>query len=490
MSIGGIAARGVAWNILFGSGARALQLIGTLVLTHFIAPDAYGAVLAASITVLLVGTLTTFSFGQYLIAKRASPAIAFQASVIHIVIGIFSMLFVFAARDTLASWVDSPTMAPFVAGFALAHFFERIRYVPERLLLRALQFRTMATIYGAGELVYTIVALALAPTYGAYSIVVATLVRSLLMCALFLRFAPLREWLAPHRIEWATARMLFAYGVPITAASVADRLATRWDNLIVSKLFGPAIMGQYNLSYSVAEVPINHVAEHIGEVLMPAFSRMSEAERKPAVVRAAALMSLLISPLGVGLAAIAPTLTTALFNPAWAEIGSMLTILSIMTVMKPMTWSATAYLQAIGRTQLIMGLAVGRAVVVLTLLTVLGLMGGPLWACVGVCIGMAGHTVVTIVLTGRVTGVDARACLVGVGRPLIACIPVFLAVLACREVCTAFDIPAIVGIFVEVLAGAAAYFAAAFIVARSTAFEFIRLARATLSRRTISPNAG
>src|SRR5262245_50789450 len=99
MSIGGTAARGVAWNMAFGSGARALQLIGTLVLTHFIAPDAYGAVLAASITVLMVGTLTTFSFGQYLIARRAPPAEAFQASVVHLLVGVLAMLLVFSSRD-------------------------------------------------------------------------------------------------------------------------------------------------------------------------------------------------------------------------------------------------------------------------------------------------------------------------------------------------------------------------------------------------------
>ena len=37
-----------------------------------------------------------------------------------------------------------------------------------------------------------------------------------------------------------------------------------------------------------------------------------------------------------------------------------------------MTWSAIAYLQAIGRTHLIMGLAVARAIVILSLLTALG----------------------------------------------------------------------------------------------------------------------
>jgi lipopolysaccharide exporter len=490
MSVARAAARGVAWNMFFGVGARALQLIGTLVLTHFVAPEAYGAVLAASIAVLMIGTLTTFSFGQYLIAKQASPTVAFQASVVHVAIGIVAMLLVFLARDTLASWLDAPTMAPYVAGFALAHMLDRIRYVPERMLLRALRFKAVATMYGGGELLYTVVAVALAPHYGAHSIVVATLVRSLVVCGLFLKFAPLSEWFAPHRIQWPVVRTLCVWGAPITAAAVADRLATRWDSLIIARLFGPAVMGRYSLSYSLAEVPINHVAEHVGGVLMPAFSKMGEDERRRAVVRAAALMSLLVSPLGVGLAAVAPTLVTALLDPLWADMASMLAILSVMTVMKPMTWASMAYLQAIGRTRLIMALAVGRAIVVLALLTILGLAGGPLWACFGVCIGMAAHTVVTFIATDRVTGVEARACLIGVGRPLLACAPIFAAVLACRELYGVFGIAALPGLVAEVVAGAAAFVVAAFVVARPTALEFIRLARDTLRRRAVSPNLG
>ncbi len=488
MSLGGIAARGVAWNMLFGSGTRALQLIGTLVLTHFIAPDAYGAVLTASITVLMVGAFTTFAFGQYLIAKKASPAVAFQAAVIHVSIGLIAMAAVYLSKDTLARWLDSSAMPTFVAGFAVAHVFERLRYVPERLMLRALRFRAAATVHGSGELLYTVVALGLAPSYGAIALVAAALARAVFTCALFLWIAPRKEWLAPHRLEWSTARDLFAYGVPITGAVIADRLATRWDNLIIAGLFGPAVMGKYNLAYSLAEVPISNVAEHVGEVLMPTFSRMDEAERRRAVVRAAALMSLLVSPLGVGLSAVAPTLVDVFFDPLWAEMGSMLAILGIMTVMKPMTWSAMSYLQAIGRTRLIMGLAIGRAVAVLGLLTLFGMNGGPLWACFGACVGIAAHTIATIIATGYVTGIDARACLIGVARPLLACAPIFLAVLACRAAYTAYGIPAALGLAAEIVVGAAAFFVGAFVFAKPTTLEFIRLARQALARRATAPS--
>src|SRR5690606_33759947 len=101
MSIAQQAARGVAWNTLFGVGSRLVQLVGTVLLTHLIAPEAYGPVIAASILVITAGTFTSFAFGQYLIAKRAPPEVAIQAMIVHVGIGAVAMAVVYALRHPL-----------------------------------------------------------------------------------------------------------------------------------------------------------------------------------------------------------------------------------------------------------------------------------------------------------------------------------------------------------------------------------------------------
>src|SRR5690349_9163746 len=105
----------------------------------------------------------------------------------------------------------------------------------------------------------------------------------------------------------------------------------------MSRLFAPCALGRYYLSFSLAERPVNSMSVQIGDVLMPTSSKMEDAERRSAVVRAAALMSLIVSPLGVGLAAVAPTVVATFFNKQWGPaMASMLTILSIMSVFRPM----------------------------------------------------------------------------------------------------------------------------------------------------------
>jgi PST family polysaccharide transporter len=483
MSVVRAAAHGVAWNMLFGISSRLLTLVSTLILTRFIAPEAYGAVLAASISVVTFGVLTSFAFGQYLIAKKATPDVAFQAATLHVAIGILAMIALVIFRHPIGRILDTPALASYVVPYAIAHLIDRARYVPERLLMRDLRFRAIATINGCGEVAFAVTALALAPRFAEDAIWVAVLARAALTSILYFGAAPRAEWLVFAPLRGPIVRDLFGYGLPIMVAAAADRAATRWDNLIISKIFGPGVMGRYNLAYSLAETPVSHVAEHIGEVLMPSFSKMEDAERRRAVVKAAALMALVVSPLGVGLGAVAPTLVGAMFDERWHGMAPMLAVLSVMTVFRPMTWSAVAYLQAVQQTRLVMYSSVSRAFVVLPLVALFGVLGDPTWACVGAAIGYAAHSIGTIVATGRVTGLPIGAYLVGVVRPLVACVPMFAAVAGIEFAFGELRVHPVASLAAQVVAGGVVYVISALVLVRSSSLEMIRLGRGVLRRR-------
>ena len=483
MSVARQAGRGVAWNMLLGVSARMLQLVGTLVLTRFIAPDDYGAVITASIAVMSAGVLTSFAFGQYLIARKASAAVAFQALVVHLGLGVLAMAVLYASRGPLGAALDTPRMGDYLLGYAVAHLLDRARYVPERLIMRALRFRTIAAVNAVGELAFTATALLLASRFGAQAIVAGVLVRAVLTAVLFFRLAPRDEYLTATALRLADVRDLFSYGAPITVAAVADRAATRWDNLIMSKLFSPGVMGQYNLAYSLAELPVNNIADQIGEVLMPAFSRMDVEQRRRAVVRTPLLMGLIVTPIGVGLSAVSTTVVEAFFDERWAGMAPMLAILSVMAVTRPMTWAAVAYMQAVQQTRLVMYTSFLRAVLVLVLVAVFGYYGGVLWACIGANIGCAIHMIVTIVVAGRRTGFDVGAYLAGCARPLLPCVPMVVAAIGIGRGLggTMLPLPAVLAL--QVAGGAVVYALGGYVVARAAVDELIRLGREAIGRR-------
>lgn len=471
--------------MVLGISTRVLQLVGTVILTRFIAPEHYDPVILASIVVATASAVTSFSFGQYLIAKRSGPEVASQAAAIHLGLGVAALAVVYALRGLIGDLLDTPEIARYILGFGVALLIiDRARYVPERLLMRALRFRALATINGLGEIAFTVAALSTARWWGAYAIMFATIVRSVITSTLFCSAAPRGEWFVRVRLRAADVRALLGYGLPIMVAVVTDIASKRWDNLIVKKLFLPGVMSRYQLSYSLAEMPISSVAEHIGEVLMPSFSRMEAGQRERAAIRAAGLMGLVVSPLGVGLGAIAPTLVATLFNAEWQDLmGPMLMILSVMTVFRPMPWSAIAYAQAVQRTGIVMWSSFVRAIVVLSLVGICGYYGGPNGACIGAGLGYAVHSVFTIVGACRATGLSAAAYLVGTGRPLLPCVPMFFAVLGVARALAGLGVPLPISLATEIVVGGVVYVGAAFVLVRKEAFELLRLGRDAISRR-------
>ncbi|HVK82953.1 MAG TPA: oligosaccharide flippase family protein [Kofleriaceae bacterium] len=485
MSIGRHAAHGVAWYLALGVFTRLLGLGGSLVLARWIMPADYGPVITASIVVLTANAVTSFAFGQCLIATRAPAEVAIQAAVMHVGLGVVAATATYGLRDVVGELLGVPQMGQYVLGYALALLIiDRLRYVPERLLVRALRFRALATINGIGEITLTATALGTAPFWGPYALVVGALARSLITAVLFLSIAPHGEWLVRLRLRIADVRRLFTYGLPLMVSIVTDSVSSKWDNLVVSRLFNAGVMANYNFAYNLADMPMSHVAEHIGEVLMPSFSRMGAAQQRVAAVRTAGLMSLIVTPVGVGLGAIAPTIVDALFTESWAATAPMLMILSVMMVTRPMTWSALAYAQAVQRTHIVMASSIVRVIVVIPLVAVGGVQGGPNGACVGAGLGFGLHTIITLIIAHKAAELPLGTYLRGAACPLLPGAIMFIAVVSIRRALEAAAVPLGASLVVQITSGAVVYVGAAFVLARASVDDLLRLCRDTFITRT------
>jgi PST family polysaccharide transporter len=485
MSIARQAAHGVAWNMVWGISTRMLTLVGQVVLARYLLPADIGETSTAAIAVLAANAFTAFSFGQYLITKRAPAEVAFQAWVVHVALGVVALAVVYPLRGPLCGLFGTPGADRYVLGFAISYLIiDRLRYVPERLLMRALRFRALATINGLGEIAFIAASIATVRIWHAYALVFGAIVKSLITSVLFLYAAPRSEWLVRARLRLADIRDLVTYGLPIMIAIVTDNATKRWDNLVVARLFGASVVGSYNQAYNLADTPISYVAEHIGEVLMPSFSRMAPEQRDRAAVMAASLMSLVVTPLGVGLSAVAPTAVAAFFNADWQErMPPMLAILSAAFVFRPMTWAVIAYVQAVQRTRVVMLSSMFRAIVVLTGVAVGGYAGGPYWACVGAGIGFATTCFATIAAAGRVTTLSMSAYLRAVARPLLPCAPMYLAVLGVARELAAAGVPLWASLVVQIAVGAIVYVTAAFVLVRPAVNELLRVGREAIRKR-------
>jgi lipopolysaccharide exporter len=483
----GSAVRGAGWTILTGIGSRFVGLFGTLWLTYFLTPDIQGEVSDAFIVVLTAHQISTFGVQQYLVAgPEENRELAFHITVFHFVTGIVAFGLVILFRDHFGHLLHAPTMGQYVPGLALAMFIERVVTVPERLLSRKFQFRTIGIGRTLGEMAYTVVSVALAwRGMGGFSIVYGNVVRSIVYFAVLVMGVERSTWLTPVKLSFEKMRPAFHYGLPLWVGAFASFVSRRWDNLVVSALFGAHVVGEYNLAYNLADIPATQVGEQIGDVLFPSFSRMEIEDRKRALVRSTGLLSLIVFPLAVGLGAVAPTVVHVMLRPEWYGVAPMLVILSALSVTRPIGWTIQAYLQASHRPRASMWLGLAKIAFLIGAMVVLGwLTSDPLWTCGAVGLAFGLHSLASMFVVSRDDQVSVWTLLGRCAPPLLATLPMAAAIYGIRvAMAHAGGVPPVVGLVVELLTGAVAYIASGLVIAKSIAKDFTDVLRDTIRRR-------
>ncbi len=477
---------GAAWTILTGVVARGLGLVGTLVLTHFLAPDVQGEVSDAFIVVLTAHMVTSLGVLHFLVArpKDATPEVGWHVTVIHLATGVVALLAVVALRDRFGAWLSAPTMGRYVPGFALAIFFERISNVPERLLARQMRFRAIGGARGVSEITYSLTSVGLAALgVGGMAIVWGNVARGVMLAIAFSALAPRDEWLRPTRLKSSVYKPVLRFGVPLGLGAFASFASRRWDNLIISAMFGAGVVGEYNLAYNLADIPAIQVGEQIGETLLPSFAHMTHEERKDAIVRSSGLLSVVVFPLAVGLGAIADSLVRTLLPEKWLGVAPMLVILSALSVARPFGFVVASYLQASNRPNAAMWLFLAKIVLLVAGIVSLGQLG-PLWACGGVGVAFGLQSVMAAWFVARADGVRLGAILAGAATPLLACVPMVAAVLGVRSALAQAGVHApAVSLIAEIVAGAGVYVVSAFVVARGPTRDLLGVVRDARERR-------
>jgi lipopolysaccharide exporter len=477
---------GALWTVTTSVGARVVGLVATLIITRFVAPFEYGEVMAAVAVVETTSFLFNAGLGQYIVVHpEDGPATAFHATVFNWLTGWTGLGLVALLADRLGPALNAPGLAQYVPYLALSMAIDLLAAVPTRILNRDIRFKTLSLGRTLGEFMYSGVGVYLAwKGWGGMSVVMGNLARAIARGMWVIGSVHWREWIEPHRLSWKKTKQLFAFGIPLWASNLAEMGARKWDNLLMVRFFGEAALGKYNFAYNLADVPATHVGEQIGDVLIPSFVRMKDAAaRKSALVRSVGLMALVNFPLAVGLGSIADSVVNALFDERWQGMAPMLTLLSVLSVTRPVGWVMQGYILAHNRTRTISVLEMFKALMVVVMLATVGRISVEI-ACVAVGLAYSLHALVSIWAVKRTDGIEMWRIIRPQIPPLLACVPMAAAVYGVRyAVVHLLGAPVWLSLVAEIVAGALVYVVSGLTIARTQSRELLRIARDILERR-------
>jgi len=483
-SVGNSAARGAMWNIGASVGARVIGLVGTLYMTRLLAPDVIGEVSAAAVLANSASWFSHLGFNQYMVTKaRESRELTYHVAVVNTVFAIVGLTAIAFTGSLFAPVFSAPNLAAYLPGLALSVLIRRLGGVADKVLVRDLRFREVALAGAAGELAFSVSAVTLAATtkLGGQAIVIGNLIQAVITTGLVLRATGF-GWFSRSPWSWAHTKDIFRYGIPLGVAQVLNSASRYWDNLEFSAFFGRKVLGLYNMAYNLADIPAVQFGEQIAGVLLPAMQKVSPADRKRAVVRASALLALVVFPMAIGLGAIAQSLIGALLRPEWQGVAPLLTVLSALSVFRPLTWVFSSYLNTYGRNRTLMILEAIKLALLLGCIAAFA-KWGPLWSAGAVGLAFAVHALMMATLVVVTDGISARELASGFFRPIVACLIMAAAVIGVRHGLVARGVKSQwVLLIVETTVGGLVYIPAALLVARETSLEFLQRVRKALKR--------
>lgn len=474
---------GAAWSILAGLLSRGVGLVGTLIMTRYLAPEVMGEVTTATVLAFTVNWATHLGFAKYLILRSGEGAEpVFHVLVMSLVMVGVPLLGLVAAADELAGWFSAPHLAQYLPGMALTVFIRRIGSVPEKLLSRDMRFGVVATVSAVAEVSYSLLALLLVARFhlGGQGIVFANIVQAtLLTVALGVASGP-RNWLTPVPIRMRRVRDILVYGVPLGIITFLYEFARYADKLVFTKLFGPARTGEYGLASNLADVPAVQVGEQVSNVLLPTLMHV-EPERRPEVlIKAVGMLLAVILPMSFGLSMIAPTLVQVLLPSHWWGMTPFLAVLAATSVFRPVNALLSQFLLSAERNHLLMRLEFVRVAVLFGGLILLGRWGAvPATFAIGAAALL--HLALLLVRTSAMK-VSTLALLKAARPSVIAASVMAAAVFGVRELAVWQEHGSLQQLLAEIVAGGGVYVVAYILIDPATVRDFRDRVRQVLSK--------
>jgi PST family polysaccharide transporter len=136
--------------------------------------------------------------------------------------------------------------------------------------------------------------------------------------------------------------------------SILTYLTTQFDNLVVGRHLGAAVLGAYLLAYRLASLPSDLMGDVLGTVMFPVFAdaRVSGQDGQAVLQRAVIGSLALLSCVLLSLRILSADLIHLLYGKKWDSAAPMLALLTFVGLFRGVTKTFTPFLFGANRADL------------------------------------------------------------------------------------------------------------------------------------------
>lgn len=447
---------GSIWTAGVRAGVSLMGLANTVILARLLVPEDFGLVAVAAVIFAIIGAFTGLSLSAALIQHKNPQREHYDTAwTIEVLRGAGVAVFLAIVGFSFKFYGD-PRLELIMYAFSLTALISALRNPKIIDFQRRLSFHQELLIQLAEKLASLTAAVTIAVIYQSFwAIVAGWLASQIISVVLSYILIPYLPRLSLH--HW---RGLFSFSSWVALGSGIREVNWRADQLMVSAVLGPAVLGQYEVGGRLSALPVRESVAPLVHVLFPAFAKLQdEGERlRNAYLRAQRILALVAFPVGIGFALVAAPLVEFALGPKWATAGLVIQVLSTLFAIQAIATPFAPMALGLGRTRLIFIRDVINLVVRYPILVVGFFASGLIGLLMARCVSTVFIVWQDLFLARRLTGATFRQQIFSSWRVVVA--SVFMTVTVIGVQLLGINSPTVLDIALLVFTGGISYLAA------------------------------
>ena len=368
----------LAWKFGERVSSQLVTLVVSIVLARILMPSDYGAIAMVTVFITLAQVLVEGGFSGALIQKKNADSLDFS-TVLFFVLGFSVILYIvlYFAAPYISSFYGKgyEILTPVFRVLGIQVIIFGVNSVQQAYVSRKMMFRKFFYATLSGTVCSAAVGLSMAYLgYGVWSLVGQQLTMNIVnTVTLFL----VTRKLPVLSFSWTRLKGLLDYGIKLFASNVLIAIYQELRALIIGKLYTASDLAFYDKGRSFPNLVVSNINSSIGAVLFPKISQQQDdlVSVKQTTRNSIRFSSFLMSPLMLGLAAIAEPFIRVLLTEKWGPCVPLLQIFCIVYLFQPIHTANMQAIKAIGRSDVYLWLEIIKKVLELVVLLLVMKMG-------------------------------------------------------------------------------------------------------------------
>jgi O-antigen/teichoic acid export membrane protein len=374
--------RGVAWTASVKWLTQLITWGMTVFVARLLVPSDYGLVGMAAIYINLFTLFSEFGIGTAVVTLQdLTEEQISQLNSLSLLLGILGAAISAAAAIPLGKFFHAPKLPLVVIVLSGGFIISGIRTVPYSLLQKELRFKLLALIEGLQVLVQALVTLSLAVLgFGYWALVLGIL--SFTVTPALLTLIWRRQSFAVPKLP--SIRRAIHYSRHVVIGRLCWASFNDSDFIVAGRVLGEGPLGVYTLAWTMAHSPLEKLTNLVNRVTPSVFAK---TQADPDALRRylrniTGGMALIIFPLTIGMALVAPEFVPLILGPKWMGVILPLELLVLHALVRSNVILLEPLLNAIGEERLLM-----RTSIVAMFILPITFFIGSRWGTLGIASG-------------------------------------------------------------------------------------------------------